>query len=151
MVEYLDKLEQNRSLLLERTKGLTEQQYNIVPPGFSNNIIWNMGHILVVSENLLYKGSPYQRPVHEFTNTEFQRGSKPEGIINSDEILVIRHALMQTVDFYKKCTGLDTPPLLSHPFGNVMERIDEGKMQFLLFHEDMHYRRIARLLKEIEN
>ncbi|MEO7214749.1 DinB family protein [Mucilaginibacter sp.] len=138
MTQYLDKLEEERKLLLERTKDLTVDQYNIISPGFNNNIIWNMGHILVVSESLLYENSPYQRPEHEFLTSNFQRGSRPDDIIKEDEILLIRHSLQQTAQFYKKCTGMNRPE-------DEIASVSNEVMQFLLFHENMHYRTIARL------
>ncbi|MEO6521790.1 MAG: DinB family protein [Mucilaginibacter sp.] len=140
MTQYLDKLEEERKLLLERTKDLTVDQYNIIPPGFNNNIIWNMGHILVVSESLLYENSPYKRPEHEFMISSFQRGSTPDEIIEEDDILLIRHSLQQTAQFYKRCTGMNRP-------GDESVSVSNEVMQFLLFHENMHYRTIARLLE----
>lgn len=148
MIQYLNKLEEERRLLLGRTKDLTMDQYNIIPPGFNNNIIWNMGHILVVSESLLYQNSPYQRPTHELMKPRFEKGSIPDGMVDEDDILLIRHSLQQTVQFYKMCTGMDRSgreiPLVSN---SGLAIISNERMQFLLFHEDMHYRRIAKLLE----
>ena len=150
MIQDLNKLEEDRRLLLERTKDLTVDQYNIIPPGFNNNIIWNMGHILVVSESLLYQNSPYQRPVNEFMKSRFERGSIPDGMVGEDEIFIIRHSLLQTVQFYKMLTGMGRPEdeieLVSNP---GLTLISNERMQFLLFHEDMHYLRIAKLLEII--
>lgn len=148
MIPYLDKLAEGRNLLLERTKGLTLAQYNKIPPGFNNNIIWNMGHILVVSEDLLYENSPYQRPVHEFIKSRFEKGSVPDKIIGEDEILLIRHSLQQTTQFYKICTGMDKPGTEIASMSNSgLSVISNEVMRFLIFHEDMHYRRIAQLMK----
>ncbi|MEO6851506.1 MAG: DinB family protein [Mucilaginibacter sp.] len=148
MIQYLDKLEEDRMLLLERTKDLTVDQYNIVPPGFNNNIIWNMGHLLVVSESLLYENSPYQRPEHEFLTSNFQRGSRPDNIIKEDDILLIRHSLQQTSQFYKKFTGIDSQgDKIVSVSDSGLTLISIEVMQFLLFHENMHYRTIARLLE----
>ncbi|WPU96408.1 DinB family protein [Mucilaginibacter sabulilitoris] len=148
MIQYLNKLEEERRLLLERTKELTVDQYNIIPPGFNNNIIWNMGHILVVSESLLYQDSPYQRPVYEFMKYRFEKGSIPDEIVGEDDIFIIRYSLQQTVQFYKMCTGMERSgrqiPSVSN---SCLTIISNKRMQFLLFHEDMHYRRIAKLME----
>ncbi|WDF55865.1 DinB family protein [Mucilaginibacter sp. KACC 22063] len=77
---------EGRRQLLGWTKELTENQYNFIPPGFNNNIIWNMGHLLVVSESLLYQNTPQLYPVYEFTNSHFEKGSKPNKIVNEAEI-----------------------------------------------------------------
>jgi hypothetical protein len=148
MIQYLDKLEAGRKLLLERTKDLTMDQYNIIPPGFNNNIIWNMGHILVVSENLLYENSPYQRPVHGFIKSRFEKGSVPEEIVREADILLIRQSLQQTAQFYKICTGMDKPGNgAASMSGSGLNIISNEVMRFLIFHEEMHYRRIAQLME----
>jgi hypothetical protein len=54
MIQYLNILEEERKLLMERTRDLTVDQYNIIPHCFNNNIIWNMGHILVAGLHSLY-------------------------------------------------------------------------------------------------
>jgi hypothetical protein len=147
MIQYLNKLEEDRRLLLERTKDLTVDQYNVIPPGFNNNIIWNMGHILVVSESLLFQNSPYQRPVHEFMKSRFEKGSMPDGMVGEDDIFIIRHSLQQTAQFYKTCTGMDrSRDEIVSVRNSGLTAISNERMQFLLFHEDMHHRRIAKLL-----
>ena len=148
MIPYLDHLAEGRNLLLERTKDLTPAQYNRIPPGFNNNIIWNMGHILVVSEDLLYENSPYQRPRHEFIKSRFEKGSVPDEIVGEDDILLIRHSLQQTAQFYKICTGMDKPGYeTASASGSDLKVISVDVMRFLIFHEDMHYRRIAQLME----
>ncbi len=81
MIPYLNKLEEEKTLLLDRTKDLTVDQYNVVPPGFNNNIIWNMGHILVVSEDLLYGNSPYRpaQTYHYYFGNIHAHSSYPDG------------------------------------------------------------------------
>lgn len=148
MLQYLNKLEENRKLLLDRTEYLTEHQYNLVPFGESNNIIWNMGHLLVVSENILYKDSPFQRPAPEWIKPRFQRGTKPEDVVDDDEIFLIRHSLMQTARFYKKTMGIGEATEETGTNSNsIVPIISEERMQFLLFHEQIHYYKIERLIQ----
>jgi len=150
MIPYLNKLEEERKLLLERTKDLTVDQYNMIPRGFNNNIIWNMGHILVVSEDLLYGNSPYRRPVNEFTKSRFQKGTAPDEVIGEDEIAIIRHALQHTTQIFKRCSGIDQSGGEYPSFSDTgMPLIPDDVMRFLLFHEELHYRKIARLSEHV--
>ena len=111
-----------------------------------------MGHILVVSEDLLYENSPYQRPVHEFIKSRFEKGSVPDGMVGEDEILLIRHSLQQTAQFYKICTGMDKPGNgITSVSNSGLRVISDEVMRFLLFHEGMHYRRIAQLMDICRN
>ncbi|AYL94301.1 DinB family protein [Mucilaginibacter celer] len=151
MLPYLNKLEEDRKLLLQVTESLTEEQYNFIPEGFSNNIIWNLGHILVVSENILFKDSAFQRPVQEVIRQQFQRGSRPETNIDDDEIFLIRYALMQTVRFYKKAAGIgDQNGETKIQQGNFVQMISGERMEFLLFHEKIHYYRIGKLMEMVK-
>src|ERR1041385_2332906 len=148
MIPYLDKLAEGRNLLLDRTKDLTLDQYNRIPLGFNNNSIWDMGHSLVVSEDLLYENSPYQRPVHELVKSRFEKGSVPDEIVGEDDILFIRHSLQQTAQYYKICTGMDKPGNKTASVNNSgLTVVSNEVMRFLIFHEDMHYRRIAQLME----
>src|ERR1700749_2416047 len=101
MIQYLNKLEENRNQLLLQTAHLTTEQYNQIPTGFSNNIVWNMGHLLLVGESMLYKSSPDRRPIPEVTVSRYQKGSKPEEFIQEDEISLIRKGLLRSVSSYK--------------------------------------------------
>jgi hypothetical protein len=51
MNEYiLDQLEFVRTATLSAVEGLSEGEANAVPEGFSNNILWNLGHIYFVQD-----------------------------------------------------------------------------------------------------
>jgi hypothetical protein len=142
MIQYLNILEADRLQLLRQTGQLTEDQYNEIPSGFNNNIIWNMGHLIATSENLLYKNTSFQRPIHEFDIIRFKRGAKPEAFVREHEILLIREALITAVGVYKKCIGPDS----SFWHSPEASGVDIG---FLLFHEKMHYQTIGRLMQYV--
>ena len=42
---HIDKLKKSRKLTLKVIEGLTIEQLNKIPTGFSNNIIWNFCHV----------------------------------------------------------------------------------------------------------
>ena len=50
----------NRNLYLEFFDKYTLEQLNKIPAGFSNNLIWNIGHIIVAQQGLIYKSSDLQ-------------------------------------------------------------------------------------------
>ena len=86
MIELLKRLEENRMVLLSQTEYLTREQYNLIPAGFNNNIIWNMGHLLVTGDSLLYRNSLDQRPEYEFSESMYGMGSKPGDFLSETEI-----------------------------------------------------------------
>ncbi|MBT2560078.1 DinB family protein [Pedobacter sp. ISL-68] len=134
MEQYLAALTANRASLNERTRSLTGAQLNWVPPGHQNNIIWNMGHMLVVSENILYKLSPHSRPVHPFEIAQFGRNIKPEHIVLEQEISQISQALLKTARTFK---------------GAPEATVSKERLQFLLFHESLHHQTIDKIIQQL--
>lgn len=148
MRSYFEKLQNIRTALLERTKHLSVKQYNIIPPGFRNNIIWNMGHILMVSEEML--GGKYLDQHHrdKLSVYNFKKGSVPEGNISEAGILLIRDLLKDSSSCYKILAWpeTDVPPVdQALAFDISMEHL-----LFLIFHENLHCRSIAVLQQLIE-
>lgn len=147
MTNYLALLEERRTILLKETERLTTGQYNLVPPGFNNNIIWNMGHTLIVSEGILYGNTPFEIPIHEFDIDGFKKGTKPELAIDDYGISQIRKSLSDTVPVLRKLLKdiASASPQISkgdpiHPL------INDKSLNFMLFHEDMHFAKIQQLL-----
>jgi hypothetical protein len=67
----------NRQLYLKLLDNYTLEQLNKIPEGFSNNLIWNLGHIIVAQQGLVYRLSGLPVNVSdEMTNT-YKNGSKP--------------------------------------------------------------------------
>jgi hypothetical protein len=71
------QMELNRNRTLEVIAGITEEQADIVPKGFNNNIRWNIGHILTAQERMAFRliGEPMELP-EELMNL-FLNGTKP--------------------------------------------------------------------------
>lgn len=71
--------------LLKLTRGMTLASVNAVseemadrqPDGFNNTIRWNVGHIYVTLNNLVYGFSGETTPSPEGFNRLFDRGTKP--------------------------------------------------------------------------
>jgi hypothetical protein len=147
MTNFLELLEERRTVLLKRTEHLTTNQYNLVPPGFNNNIIWNMAHALIVSESQLYSNAPFEIPIHEFDIQGFQRGTKPELAIDDYSIGQIRQSMAETVSVFRKRLN-DTTATSSQMSQSVALHtlVDERTLRFILFHEDLHAATVQRLL-----
>ncbi|UII31162.1 DinB family protein [Fulvivirga ulvae] len=147
MTKYLALLEKRRTMLLKNTEHLTTDQYNLVPPGFNNNIIWNMGHTLIISESLLYGSTPFKIPRHEFEIEGFKKGTKPELAIDDYGISLIRKSLSDTVPALRKL--LNDAEVTSSQISKsdpLHPLISDKSLDFMLFHEDMHFAKIQQLL-----
>lgn len=151
MQQQLKTLQQYREALLDITKNISTNQYNFIPPGFNNNIIWNMGHSLEVSESLLYSKVPFKVPLHEFDINGFKKGTKPEFAIEDHFISLIRKALLDTVPLFKKSFDdfLSANVQGSQVRTGSSSVVSEKYLQFLHFHEEMHLATIQRLLQYV--
>jgi hypothetical protein len=45
----------SRTIVSQMLAGYTLDQLNTIPEGYSNNLIWNIAHIIVVQQMLVYK------------------------------------------------------------------------------------------------
>ena len=62
MNSALDRLLQTRKNFIELVEGLSIEELNTMPTGFSNNIIWNFAHTLAAQQIVCYKLSGL--PIH---------------------------------------------------------------------------------------
>ena len=50
-------LRQSRRLTAKAVTGLSEEQLLLIPDGYRNNILWNLGHVAVTQQRLCYKNA----------------------------------------------------------------------------------------------
>ena len=140
----------SRELLQKVIENSTLQQLNTIPKGFKNNIIWNIGHVIVTQQLLAYKLSGLAMMVTDEMVAKYQKGSAPQGNVSQEEVEAIKNLLFSTItktqdDLHK---GL---------FQNYMEytvstanytlKSIEDAMQFNNFHEGIHIGIILQLKK----
>ncbi len=58
-------------------EGLSEAQLLKVPPGLRNNILWNLGHLIVDNCDMIYRPAHLQPPHPESFNALFAAGTSP--------------------------------------------------------------------------
>jgi hypothetical protein len=70
-------LDKHRGRLLQLVEGCRENKRNVVPEGFNNSVHWQIGHVLTVTERLVF-GLSEQTPVIPANyQTFFGNGTKP--------------------------------------------------------------------------
>jgi hypothetical protein len=95
----------NRNLYLEYFNKYDLEQLNTVPAGFSNNLIWNIGHVIVAQQGLVYKGSGHNGYVSAELFDLYKPGTKPTGLTSQVEVEELKGLLVNLVektktDFY---------------------------------------------------
>ncbi len=88
----------SRNVLLTFLEKYTLEQLNTIPEGFSNNLIWNIGHIIVVQQMLIYKLSDLQMMISDEMVEKYKKGTKPEHNVNQEEVDEIKVLLFSTLE-----------------------------------------------------
>lgn len=89
--------------ILEKFLGdYTLEQLNKVPEGFNNNLIWNIAHIVVVQQMLVYNLSGLPMMVSKEMVDTYKRGTRPERDLTQPEIDEIKTLLTTTIDQTEK-------------------------------------------------
>ncbi|WP_203256481.1 DinB family protein [Hyunsoonleella ulvae] len=147
-------LNNTRSILKQIIENNTLEDLNKVPQGFNNNIIWNIGHVLVSEQLLAYKLSGLDTSLTDEMINTYRKDSKPKGNISQTEIDEIKSLLLPTIEKTKKDYN-DTIFKNYNAYtvsttGNTLNNIDEA-LQFIVIHEGLHYGYVLALLKAIKN
>jgi hypothetical protein len=74
------------------------EQLNKIPDGFSNNLIWNIGHIIVSQQGLVYRLSGLSSYIEESLVETFKNGLKPTGSTTSEEVNKLKDLLISLIE-----------------------------------------------------
>lgn len=138
-----EKIKNFRLFLLKQIEELSIQQLNKIPTGFNNNIIWNIGHLICVQQNMCYVKARLPIVVEDRYFLPFISGTKPEGFIAEHEIKNIKEIFISSIDKlqsdYDKKIFLDYSSLtaIQKVFGFEVNNIDSA-LEYLLHHEGLH-------------
>jgi len=140
MNQAFEIIQQNRKILHIYLKKYSLEQLNKIPEGFSNNLIWNIGHIIVVQQLLVYKLSGLQPMVSATLISKYARGTRPEGDVSQAEVDEIESLLFKTIDQTKN--DLENNVFENyHEFKNELGftiKSAEEAIAFNYFHEATH-------------
>ncbi|MEZ0007736.1 hypothetical protein ABH942_003122 [Flavobacterium sp. 28YEA47A] len=131
---------QNRKVLENYLQNYSLEQLNKVPEGFNNNLIWNIAHIIVVQQLLVYKLSGLPAMVSDEMISKYQKGTKPEADVTQEEVDEIKRLLYVTVE--QTQADFDNQIFKTyHEFTNNLGftiRSAEGAIAYNYYHEAMH-------------
>lgn len=92
----------SRTVISKILENHTLEQLNTIPEGFSNNLIWNIAHIVVVQQMLVYNLSGLPMIVSDDMVSKYKRGTKPEHRVSKEEVDEIKTLLFSTLEQTKK-------------------------------------------------
>lgn len=88
----------SRKLYLDFFDNYTLEQLNKTPEGFNNNLIWNIGHIIVAQQALIYKTSGLKGHISESLFESYKPGTKPTDLTTQTEADELKALLFNLVD-----------------------------------------------------
>ena len=116
------------------------EQLNFIPTGFSNNLIWNIGHIIVSQQGLIYRLSGNETIIPTTMTEKYKNGTRPNGNATVEDLDEIKSYLIPLIlqtkeDFAKGKFNKYIP--YSTQTGFVLNNIEEA-FQFNNYHEGLH-------------
>lgn len=141
----------NRAALSKIIENYSLEQLNTVPKGFNNNLIWNIAHVIVTQQLLMYKLSGLSMQVTDEMVEKYKKGTKTEGDVSQEEVDLIKKLLLTTLNqtekdlkdqIFKNFTEYPTST------GFVLRSIEDA-LHFNNFHEGIHLGYVLALRKSL--
>jgi hypothetical protein len=136
----IERLKKTRTYLVDLIKDLSAEQLNEIPLGFNNNVIWNLGHLIVSLQALCYLRAGLKPVVDEQYFTDYKPQTRPTNFIQEDEINKIKTLFLSVVDKLETDyneSSFSNYGTFTTPYGVEITNIDEA-IDFILFHEGLH-------------
>lgn len=141
-----------RSSTIRTLEKITENKWEQQPEGFSNTILWNAGHIFVVTENLLSKADGSYVIQHSKWSAFFAPGTRPADWSEppTGPSIVLESLRDQKTRIREEFFGKTNQPA-SEPFsiGSHLMDTTSSLIQFATWHEGTHLGIIQSLDKVI--
>ncbi|MCL5246309.1 DinB family protein [Cellulophaga sp. 20_2_10] len=151
-MEYLiDTSKQIRKILFKILEETPKELLLEIPKNFNNNIWWNIAHVVVTQQLLVYKFSGMPMLVSDEMVEKFKKGTTPDGNATEEEIAQIKDLLFSTLDQtqadykagnFKNYNAYTTS--LNVTLSNAVEA-----MKFNAMHEGIHIGAILALKRNV--
>ena len=113
--------ETNRQLYLKFLNSYALEQLNKIPDGFSNNLIWNIGHVIVSQQGLVYRLSGLPSYIEESLVETYKNGSKPTGFTTALEVDQLKHLLISLIE--KTKSDYNAGKFKSYQKSTILQRV----------------------------
>jgi hypothetical protein len=130
----------SRNMISKILENHTLEQLNKIPDGFSNNLIWNIAHVVVTQQLLVYKISGLPMMVSDEMVEKYKKGTKPEQDVTQAEVDEIKSLLFKTIEKTKE--DFDNGIFKNYQeyptsTGFILNSAEDA-MAFNNFHEGLH-------------
>lgn len=146
-MESLSIFQQNRSYIEQIMGSVSDAQMLAMPDGFDNNIAWNLGHLIVVQQSLIYRLSGLDTLTTRRHVVQFSPGTSPADWKTAPDLAEVRSLLTQSTqkmvadantNLFQSFTPYTTTTGFNlNTFANAVT--------FNLYHEGLHFGAIMAL------
>ena len=132
-------------------KGLSNEQLNEIPAGYSNNIIWNVAHLIVTQKLLIYGLSTNELNLDDAFLETYRKGGKPNGLVSKDEckaIILLFDYLYSELEQDLKILDFSDFKVYPTSYNFEITNLEEA-LTFNNLHFGLHFAFLLKLLKSI--
>ena len=129
-----------RKLIAPFLEDFSLEQLNTIPTGFSNTLFWNIAHVVVTQQLLVYKLSGLPMLISDELVDKYKKGSKPEQAATQEEVDQIKALIFDLVDQTQADYGSGVfTQFMEYPTssGFVLKNAKDA-MAYNNFHEGLH-------------
>ena len=141
----------NRKILRALMEKFSLEELNKVPSGFSNNLIWNIAHVIVTQQLLVYNLSGLPMLTDGAMVAKYRKGTKVEEDVSQEDVDEIKKLLFSTIERmksdYEKGVFKSYSPYTTSTNSTIT--CVEGAIKFNNFHEGIHLGYILALKKSL--
>ncbi|MGN8059020.1 DinB family protein [Pedobacter sp. 22163] len=98
MENILKAWKASRKMYMDFFNKYSLEQLNKVPKGFNNNLIWNIGHIIITQQKLIYKGANLKGYISDDLFDQYKSGTKPTAPVSENEANSLKGLLTSMVE-----------------------------------------------------
>lgn len=152
MEKLFDIILKNRAILHSFLENVPQEDLHRIPKGFRNTIWWNIAHVVVTPQLLVYGLSGLDYTIEEELINKYRKGTVPLENPSAEEMEKISGYLFSTVESMKtdymqqKFNGFKE--YMTTP--KVALKSVEDAISFCVFHEGLHLGAINALRKALE-
>ena len=142
-------LRKSRAIVLKKIENLSIEQLHIIPEGFTNNIAWNIAHLVVTQQLLHYKLSGLNCLVSDELIESYRKGTSPTEVFSEEDLEEVKELFIGLPDtlqedfeagIFKEYTAYETS--LDFTLNSI-----ETAIAFNNLHEGIHLGIIISLTK----
>lgn len=150
IIKQVDVLTKGRALMIKLVGDYSLDQINKIPEGFSNNISWNVGHLVVTQQLLCYKFSGLKTALSDEMIARYIKGTTPNGhVIDQQEWDLIKKLFTELPEKLLEDYNSNIFKMYTEYTTSVNVTLDsvEKAIDFNNFHEGIHLGVILALRK----